>query len=186
GAAPTGSITSPTPDAVRAEVEHARRYFVPWNATTHLQFVSDNSRAGLAGSEQALNALLTSLGVERAARQQVGASLRDRRVSWEPASRMRRQVDQLVAHTQGLVRRSQSSRTVFWSRADSSSVDRWRQTTKPIRDYVWDEVIGRLPDPSMPAAPRSRLIYDELKFHGYEDMLDVVPRVVAYRTLLTP
>ena len=186
GAAPTGSITSPTPDAVRAEVEHARRYFVPWNATTHLQFVSDNSGAGLAGSDQALNALLKSLGVERAPRQQVGASLRDRRVSWEPAFRMRRQVDQLVAHTQGLVRRSQSSRTAFWSRADSSSADRWRQTTKPIRDYVWDEVIGRLPDPSMPAAPRSRLIYDELKFRGYEVMLDVWPGVFAYGILLIP
>ena len=43
------------------------------------------------------------------------------------------------------------------------------------RDYIWDEVIGRLPDPALPANPRTRLIYDEPKFRGYEVMLDVWP-----------
>src|SRR5205085_1113232 len=100
--------------------------------------------------------------------------------------RMRRQFDQLVAHTQALVRRSDSNRAAFWSRADSSSADRWRETTKPIRDHIWSEVIGRLPDPNVQADPRSRLIYDEPKFRGYEVMLDVWPGVFAYGILLVP
>ena len=55
-----------------------------------------------------------------------------------------------------------------------------------MRDYIWDEVIGRLPDPSVPANPRTRLIYDEPKFRGYEVMLDVWPGVFAYGILLVP
>ena len=53
-----------------------------------------------------------------------------------------------------------------------------------MRDYIWDEVIGRLPDPSALPNPRTRLIYDEPKFRGYEVMLDVWPGVFAYGILL--
>ena len=53
------------------------------------------------------------------------------------------------------------------------------------RDSIWSEVIGGLPNP--PAAnPRTRLIYDEPKFRGYEVMLDVWPDVFAYGILLVP
>src|SRR5262249_16604924 len=51
---------------------------------------------------------------------------------------------------------------------------------------IWDEVIGRLPAPSVPANPRTRLIFDEPKFRGYEVMLDVWPGVFAYGILLVP
>ena len=47
-------------------------------------------------------------------------------------------------------------------------------------------MIGRLPSPSLPANPRTRLIYDEPKFRGYEVVLDVWPDVFAYGILLVP
>jgi cephalosporin-C deacetylase-like acetyl esterase len=47
-------------------------------------------------------------------------------------------------------------------------------------------VIGRLSDPSGPANPRTRLIFDEPKFRGYEVMLDVWPGIFAYGILLVP
>ena len=56
----------------------------------------------------------------------------------------------------------------------------------PLGDTVWNEVIGRLPDPSLPPNPRTRLIYDEPKFRGYEVTLDVWPDVFAYGILLVP
>ena len=62
----------------------------------------------------------------------------------------------------------------------------WKKSTQPIRDYIWQEVIGRLPDPSIPADPRTRLIFDEPKYRGYEVMLDVWPGVFAYGILLVP
>lgn len=183
GAAPIGRIETPPLDAVHAEVETARRYFASLNASTRLQLISDD-RAGF-GSAKALNTLLESLGVPRAQAKAAGSG-RDLRASFDPGVRMKRQIDQLVAHTQTLVGQSPSNRTSFWSGADASSVDRWRETTKPLRDHVWNEVIGRLPNPSSPVAPRSRLIYDEPKYRGYEVMLDVWPDIFAYGILLVP
>ena len=54
------------------------------------------------------------------------------------------------------------------------------------RDYLWDEVIGRCPPPSVPTNPRTRLIYDEPGFKGYEVVLDVWEETFAYGILLVP
>jgi cephalosporin-C deacetylase-like acetyl esterase len=99
---------------------------------------------------------------------------------------MQRQFTELVDYTQALIRKSPESRAAFWSKADRSSPERWKESTQFYRNYVWDEVIGRLPAPTVPANPRTRLIYDEPKFRGYEVMLDVWPGVYAYGILLVP
>ena len=99
---------------------------------------------------------------------------------------MKRQFDQLSDYTQRLVRQSPAKREQFWSKADSSSPERWKETTKFYRNYIWEEVIGRLPPPSEPANPRARLIYDQPKHRGYEVVLDVWPGVFAYGILLVP
>src|SRR5437016_814918 len=83
-------------------------------------------------------------------------------------------------------RRSPVRRAEFWSKADASSPQRWKDTTRYHRDYIWSEVIGRLPAPSLSANPRTRLIYDRPKFRAYEVMLDVWPGVFAYGILLVP
>ena len=141
---------------------------------------------GLPGSWEALTALLRSMGIEPGQPLEDSDPPRDARRDFDPARRLHRQFDQLVAHTQAVIRKSDQKRTEFWSRADSSSIDKWKTTTKSMRDYIWDEVIGRLPNPSVPANPRTRLIYDEPKFRGYEVMLDVWPGVFAYGILLVP
>ena len=115
-----------------------------------------------------------------------GAAPRDQRGDYDPMPRLKRQFDELVEYTQALVRQSPAVRAQFWSKADASSPERWRETTGFYRDYIWDEVIGRLPAPNVPANPRTRLIYDEPKFRGYEVMLDVWPDVFAYGILLVP
>src|SRR5262249_47660866 len=93
GAAPVGTIVSPSLDAVRGEVERARRY--------------PGSRVELGGIE----AFAKSLGMTPGN----GAAPHDLRVNFDPDSRMHRQFDQLVAHTQAVVRRSPVNRTTFWS-----------------------------------------------------------------------
>jgi dienelactone hydrolase len=167
GAAPVGAIVTPPVDDVRAEVDRARRYH------PSVQLVTANGT----------DALLKSVGLPVTP---AGAPAADLRPGFDPAPRARRQFDQLVAHTQSVIRRSDRSRAAFWSRADSSSPAKWQSTTEPMRDHIWNEVIGRLPDPSVPANPRSRLIYDEPKYRGYEVMLDVWPGVFAYGILLVP
>jgi hypothetical protein len=92
----------------------------------------------------------------------------------------------MVAFTQGLAQKSPERRAEFWSKADASSPELWRETTKPQRDYIWEEVFGRLPAPSLGLNSRTRLVYDEPRFRGYEVMLDVWPEVFAYGILLLP
>jgi cephalosporin-C deacetylase-like acetyl esterase len=116
----------------------------------------------------------------------LGSRLEDLRGRFDPSERLHRQFNQLVDYTQTLVRRSPTRRAEFWSTADTSSPQRWKESTRFHRDYIWSEVIGRLPPPSAPANPRTRLIYDRPKYRGYEVMLDVWPGIFAYGILLVP
>jgi dienelactone hydrolase len=179
GAAPTGLITTPPLDSIRSEVARAR-------AAGNIQLVvSAGDGRGAPGSTKALTALLKSLGVSVSGLS-TGGPARDLRRNFDSSARLHRQFDQLVAHTQALIRKSGQKRAAFWMKADPSSAETWRRTTQPLRTYFWEEVIGRLPDPSVPANPRTRLIFDEPKFRGYEVMLDVWAGIFAYGILLVP
>jgi dienelactone hydrolase len=178
GAAPSGQIATPPLDAIRSEVDRAR-------ATANVQLVVSGEGRGLPGSAGALAALLRSLGTS-VSPLLAGDPPRELRRDFDPSIRLHRQFDQLVAHTQGLIRAADRKRAAFWSTADSSSLGAWKKTTQPLRNYIWEEVIGRLPDPSVPANPQTRLIFDEPKFRGYEVMLDVWPGIFAYGILLVP
>ncbi len=185
GAAPNGTLRTPPLDSVRNEVERARPIFTSLKAGGKLQMAVSGGGNGPAGTDAALGALLSSLGVTASLRRS-GDSPADRRQGFDPAERLHRQLRQLIAYTQKLVEQSPQRRAEFWSKADAFSPERWRETTRFYRDYIWDEVIGRLPPPSLPANPRSRLILDEPKFKGYEVVLDVWPDVFAYGILLVP
>jgi cephalosporin-C deacetylase-like acetyl esterase len=104
----------------------------------------------------------------------------------DPTIRLQRQFNQMVDYTQALIRKSPDRRSEFWKKADASSPQRWKETTKFYREYIWDEVIGRVSDSRLPPNPRTRLVLDEPKFIGYELMLDVWPGVFAYGILLLP
>jgi dienelactone hydrolase len=162
GATPNGAITTPPIELVRQGVR---------DAGSHARLVEGAPAA----------ALLDALGVKTRAVAQPLPS-----IAYDPAPRLKRQFDQLVRFTQDLARSSPARRAQFWAKADRSSPARWRETTRSYRDYIWDEMIGRLPAPDMPARPRVRLIFDEPKFRGYEVLLDVWPDVIAYGILLVP
>jgi len=183
GAAP-GAIVTPPPSSVRGEVERARPFFDSLHASGRLRFIGGDG-TGTPGREPALTALLGGLSLQVRNRSP-GPAPHDRRPDFDPTPRLHRQFDQMAAHTQAVIRASESRRTAFWSAADSSSLVAWKQSTQPIRDYIWSEVIGRLPDPSVPANPRTRLVFDQPKYRGYEVMLDVWPGVFAYGILLVP
>jgi dienelactone hydrolase len=104
----------------------------------------------------------------------------------EYSLRHKRQFDQLVSFTQKLWRDSDAARREFWKKADYKSLDAYEKSTEWYRDYFHTEVIGKLPEPTMPLNPRSRQVYDEEKFTGHEVMLDVYPDVFAYGILLLP
>lgn len=185
GATPNGTLSTPTLNSVQAEVERSMPFFARLRSTGKLRLEVSGGGAGPPGSDRAILALLESLGVQ-SRMLAVGSRPENLRRSYDPSERLRRQFNELVAYTQKLLNESPSKRTAFWSKADASSPERWKQTTRFYRDYIWDEVIGRLPPPSMPVNARTRLVYDEPMFLGYEVVTDVWPDVFAYGILLVP
>jgi cephalosporin-C deacetylase-like acetyl esterase len=120
-----------------------------------------------AGSEAALEALIGPLQpMSEAPRVQ----------NKNEQIRFERQFKEMIDYARRVIRESGKTRETLWAKEDRS----------PLRTLVWDDMIGRLPDPSMPANPRTRLIFDEPKFRGYEVVLDVWPNVNAYGYLLVP
>lgn len=184
GAAPLGRLVSAPLNSVQKEVERARPFFARLGAKDRLQLVTSDGAHGLPGSEAVLRAFLD--GTPQSTLIALKPAPTDIRQNYNPAPRLHRQFDQWVSFTQKLVKESPKRREEFWSKADASSPERWKETTRFYRDTIWEEVIGRLPDPDVPANPRTRLIYDEPKFRGYELMLDVWSEVFAYGILLVP
>ena len=185
GATPNGHLTTPPTESVRSEIESAHGLLALLKSADRIHLVISGDGRGLPGSNAALQTLLGSLDPKAGIRAS-GSLPKDLRNGFEPSLRLHRQFQELVDFTQMLVRRSPVERAKFWSTADASSPERWKETTQSHRDYIWSEVIGRLPAPGVPANPRTRQIYDEPKFRGYEVMLDVWPGVFAYGILLVP
>jgi dienelactone hydrolase len=184
GAAP-GVIQTPSVTEVQDEFARARVAFDKLAEGDQVRLVVSDQGQGNAGSDGALAAFLDHLGIEGGA---PAAQLMFSAGPFEPAQseRMERQFHELVAHTQRVVRRADQQRQDFWSKADRGSPEAWRESTAWYRDYLWNEVIGRLPDPTEPMRARSRQIFDEPKWKGYEVVLPVWPDVFAEGILLVP
>jgi dienelactone hydrolase len=134
-----------------------------------------------------VNPLLRSLGVEVRRKDEDRPAPADARKDFDPAVREHRQFDQLVEYTQKLMRDSARVREQrFWSKLDKSSLDKYEASCQPFREQMAEDLIGRLPKPTEPLNPRSRLIYDEPNWKGYEVTLDIYPDVFAYGILLLP
>ncbi|HOW18742.1 MAG TPA: hypothetical protein PLC79_06860 [Phycisphaerae bacterium] len=213
GAAP-GRLVPPSPASVQTEYDRARTFYEKLGVGAKLTLVlpPEGDDPENQGSRPALTNFLGALGYRKplkpakpggAAKLAVSLKPRspaDRAPSrpeepatrpaprWSPAAeaRLHRQFDQLVEYTQRLVRESPARRREFWSKADASSLEKWLDSCKWYRDYLWDEIIGRCEPASLPANARTRRVYDMPKWTGYEVMLDVWPDVFAYGILLVP
>ena len=184
GATPNGAIRTPAIDSVRSEAERARGFYANLNSA-HFELVESDAGQGPPGSEKALNALLRQVGFDKPL-SDTGGKPENLRPDYDITARQKRQFKAWVDHTQNLVRQSPTRRQEFWNRVDTSSAARWTETSQFYRNYIWNEVIGRMPDPSLPANARSRLIFDEPAYRGYEVVLDVWPDVFAEGILLVP
>jgi dienelactone hydrolase len=130
---------------------------------------------------------LRELGNQAQLKEPVRAAPSDARKDFDPALRQKRQFDQLVAFTQKLMRDSERYRQQhFWAKLDTSSLEKYQKSCEPFRKQLWEEVLGKLPAPTLSMNPQTRPIYDEPKWKGYEVTLDLYPDVFAYGILLLP
>ena len=184
GAAP-GQLVSPPVESAEAEYNRARSVYHELDCENQISLTCPEDR--LPGSAETLTAFLANLGVENA---HIGNDLSLTLETSEPydyEARQQRQFMQLVNLTQRFLREAATRRQqFFWNKTDTSSLTKWEETCIDAKTYFWDEVIGRCPAPDVPANPRTRLIYDEPKWKGYEVVLDVWKDVFAYGILLLP
>jgi cephalosporin-C deacetylase-like acetyl esterase len=193
GAAP-GRIETATLGSVRAEFDRAAATYQKLKAEDQLALVASGEGNGLAGTNEAFASFLSGLGVDakfHADKEKLEPVVPDvndavHAVVNAPAARQKRQVEELQRHVQNLLRLSPKVRDQKWAAADRSSVDKWVETAKPLRDWTYNELIGRLPEPTMPLNPRSRKIIDTDEMTGYEVVLHCYRDVIAAGILLLP
>ncbi|MCC6797875.1 MAG: hypothetical protein IT366_22360 [Candidatus Hydrogenedentes bacterium] len=183
GAAP-GAIFTPAPDAVRREVERAKSLVKSLNPAAHIEF-TEVSESGINNRQAALD-FLEALAGDAGVVDSLLVPKPDYTSAIDAKSRMQRQVKQLVDDTQYLMHQAEFRRKEFWAKADASSPEAWAKSVEWYRDYFDKEAIGALPGIELPPNARTRLVYDQPAYRGYEVMIDVFPDVFAYGILLVP
>lgn len=185
GAAP-GFIKTADVNAVQSEFRRAKEIYKKLNAENQLQLVISGAEGkGQHGCDAALSAFAEPSG-------------------WKPFQPLKpdsyaklvtpidgqlvqkRQVNEAVEYTQKLLRNSYKTRDRLFAKADRSSVEKWGESAESLRDHVYHELIGKLPDPTIPLNPRTRKVLDTNDFTGYEVVLDTYPDVIAAGILLLP
>src|SRR5262249_5693241 len=159
----------------------------PLGSAVGLWHGNEGGRVGPCG-DRAISELLPRLGVRADKLKPPGAAPTDLRgVQFSAAERHKRQVAQLVDHTQRLLRACERERDeTFWRPLQATSAGEWAAAVKPHQPNLWKNVIGRLPPATRPINARSRKIYDKEKWTGYDVVLDVWPEVEAWGVLLLP
>ncbi len=185
--AAVGKLSTPAFSSVQAEFRRIDTLLRSGLQSRQLIAGPDNTTTG-PGSPQALQAFVRQLGIETPLSLSDTPAV-DRRKHFDPASRQQRQVLELERHVQRLLRASDQTRQRFFPLAPGAgpkTLDQLVDQAPRYRQYLWDEVLGRLDDPLLPPNPRSRRIYDREKWTGYEVVLDVFADVFAWGVLLVP
>ncbi|MBM3123123.1 MAG: hypothetical protein FJZ97_13210, partial [Chloroflexi bacterium] len=183
GAAP-GVLRTPPLEEVRREFDRAREVYGKLSAADALRLIVSGDGRGPCGTPEALSAFLRALTGRDP--DDDGGPPKPAGPPPDPDARMKRQVEELCEFTQALLRRSGRARAQLWAEADTSSPEAFERTSSRMREFFWEDVIGRLPPASLPANPRTRLVHDEPTWRGYEVVLDVWPQVIAEGILLLP
>lgn len=168
GAAP-GRIVTADVESVRREFTRAREHYDRLGSDDNIKLVISADGTGPAFSAEAGQELLSVLGLESPKRGR-GVALVD---STAAERVQQQQVDELNRFTQRLMHSSDKYRDKVWSKVDRSSVEACVASLEPYREWVYDALIGRLPEPTIPLNPRTRKVIDEPTHVGYEVVLDL-------------
>lgn len=103
----------------------------------------------------------------------------DSRQEFDYAARMGRMVEQMVGHTQLLLRDSEYIRNEFVK----SSLE-WGQEKQ--RDFFKEKMVGWTQDTLLPVNPRTKLVEDLNTYTCYEVLIDVLPHIEMWGVLTVP
>lgn len=146
--------------------------------TSNRELISgDNNTPVSFGSQKALNSLMKLLGNTHEILEPSDKLPIDYRKDFNSSDRMGRMVEQMVGHTQMLLRNSEYSRRDFIK----SYSDK-----EELRTYFKSEMIGWTHDDLLPINPRTRLIEEHTDYRCYEVLIDVLPNIVMWGVLTIP
>lgn len=185
GAAP-GSIPQMSLQAIQAEVAAARELVESGGEKAVTLVTSADSLLEQAGSNEAINDLLSALGVRRDEQGLLPAPKLPAISQLAADARQHRAVRELEDFTQRLVPQLERERAMaFWSRVKPGA--EWERVQREQRDRLWSDVIGRIPrEELLPPSPRSRIVLERPQWVAHEVKLDVLPDVFAWGWLLVP
>jgi dienelactone hydrolase len=194
GAAP-GKIATSDRESVAGEIIRARRLAGP--LAKRVSLVTNlvprgpgeaSAPSGLVGpgSVQALNVLAPELGIPYGplALESIPAP---KHKAPDAASIQKRQVEQLTNYLQRLQRYSDRTRDEFFlNKVYGKGPEAFIEGAKKYRELFWKEAIGELNDSLVPPSAKTRKVYDEPKWTGYEVVLDVFGELHAWGILCVP
>ena len=201
-----GRLETPPLENVQAEFDRIDTLVQPGFQAKFLVHGDDMGPVGPA-SPEALGGFARLLGVESTLASG-SPPPSDRRELFDPDARQKRQVEELEQHVQWLIPNSDQVRNRFcrelhpgidklfgenqasrWAGAPEAEIyppEKFARESGPLRDYFWEEVLGKFHDAALPPNPRSRKIYDREKWIGYDVVLDVFPDLIAWGILAVP
>lgn len=183
GAAPA-RLASPELANVTAEVAQAAKLTEGLVPHDWIHLVKPEENAGAFGSDGALKKLITALD-GKASLAGSGSPPIASGKQVDHAARVVRQMEQIELQNQRVLRESPYTRKQFF-KPDTSSLAAYEKSVEPYREIFAQQVIGQFDDERLPLNPRTRQVYQEEKWTGYEVVLDVFPEVIAYGLLLVP
>jgi dienelactone hydrolase len=178
-------LVTPAPSAVQLEWERARSMVKGLEPAPAMELVLSGDGTGPPGTEQALRAFLKQLD-DAASLAASGSTPRPTGRVIDPLVRQRRQMRQIDNQSQQFLGESADVRKAYFSKLKTDTLDDYNASVSWYREQFRDEVIGRFDQPRRKPHPRSRMVYDQPGYVGYEVVLDVFPDVFAYGVLLVP
>ncbi len=128
------------------------------------------------GSEEAINQFMNMLGHSQSISISDNIPM-DIRNDFDPIPRMGRMVEQMVGHTQFLLRDCEYVRKEFVSIYTNQ---------EELRDYFNEELIGWLDDDFLPINARTKKVEDQPGYTCYDVLIDVLPNVEFWGVLTLP
>ena len=180
-----GKIAQPTAEVVRAEAHKAAAFTKGLAGGPSIAVTLSGDGLGPFGTPETVTMFLSALSseivpLEPTALPSAKGPRLDRGVlSWGLRQEMLRKNAEILEESAGV-------REEYFKALDTSSLDTFNKTIEPFRKKSEEDVIGKFDDPLLPLNARSRKVFDEPKYTGYEVMLDVFPDVFSYGVLLVP
>lgn len=184
GAAP-GLLKTPDLSTARAEFERAKAKLPADRINLSWINANEGSKVNKPFSASAIERFAGGLKVN-ITNKNSGTKSPELADEWpDIKKRQERTVRNMEQHIQRVLELCERDRDrKFWMTL-KGDVDAQKPVKSAFREQLW-EVLGRLPTPTIPANPYSRLIQKTEKWTSYEITLDVWPEVFAWGILLIP